>query len=58
VVRVVGSICSDYIQTIRGGVEQWIVRLTRYRWMPVSREFELHQRPPLFPWARNFTLIA
>jgi len=23
--------------------------LTRYRWIPVSREFEPHQRPPLFP---------
>jgi len=28
------------------------------RWIPVSREFEPHQRPALFPWARNFTLIA
>jgi len=32
-------------------------RLTRDRWIPVSREFE-HQSPPLFHWARNFTLIA
>jgi len=25
------------------------------RWIPVSREFEPHQRPPLFPWARNYS---
>ena len=40
------------------GVAQWVARQTRDRWMPVSREFEPHQRPPLFPWAKNFTLIA
>ena len=28
---------------------QWVARLTRDRWIPVSREFEPHQRPPLFP---------
>ena len=32
-----------------GGVAQWVTRLTRDRWIPVSREFEPHQRPPLFP---------
>jgi len=32
--------------------------LTKFRWIPVSREFEPHQRPPLFHWARNFTIIA
>ena len=26
-----------------------VARLTRDRWIPISREFELHQRPPLFP---------
>ena len=31
----------------RGGVVQWIGRLTRDRWIPVSLEFEPHQR--LFP---------
>jgi len=35
-----------------------VARLTRSRWMPVSREFEPHQRLPLFPLARNFNLIA
>ena len=45
-------------KSLWGGVAQWIARLTRDRWIPVSREFEPHQRPPLFPWARNFTLIA
>ena len=40
------------------GVAQWVARLTRDRWIPVSHEFEPHERPPLFPWARNFTLIA
>ena len=40
------------------GVAQLVVRLTRNRWMPVSREFDSHQGFPLFPWARNFTLIA
>ena len=30
----------------RGGVAQWVERLTRDRWIPVSREFEPHQRPP------------
>ena len=34
---------------IRGGVAQWVERLTRDRWIPVSREFEPYQRPPLFP---------
>ena len=32
-----------------GGVAQWVACLTRNRWMPVIREFEPHQRPPLFP---------
>ena len=32
-----------------GGVAQWIARLTRDRWIPVSREFEPHQWPPLIP---------
>ena len=30
-------------------VAQWVARLTRDRWIPVSREFEPHQRPLLFP---------
>ena len=34
--------------TIRGGVTQWVVRLTRGRWIPASREFEPHQRPRCF----------
>ena len=29
---------------------QWVARMTRDRWIPISREFEPHQRPPLFPW--------
>ena len=33
---------------IRGGVAQWVARLTRDRWIPVSREFEPHQRPCCF----------
>ena len=41
-----------------GCVAQWVARLTRDWWIPVSREFEPHQRPPLFTWARNVTLIA
>ena len=28
---------------------QWVAHLTCGRWIPVSREFEPHQRPPLFP---------
>ena len=28
----------------RGGVAQWVARLTRDRWIPVSREFEPHQK--------------
>ena len=28
------------------GVGQWVARLTRDRWIPVSREFEPHQKPP------------
>ena len=31
----------------RGGVAQWIARLTRDRWIPVSREFVSQQRPGL-----------
>ena len=27
---------------------QWVARLTRDRWIPVSREFVPHCRPPLF----------
>jgi len=38
--------------------KQWEARLTRDRWIPVSCKFGHHQRPPLFPWERNFTLIA
>ena len=34
---------------LRDGMVQWIARLTRDRWIPVRREFEPHQRPPLFP---------
>ena len=34
---------------LRGGVAQWVARLTRDRWILVSREFEPHQRPLLFP---------
>ena len=30
-----------------GGVAQWVTRLTRDQWIPVSREFESHQRPPV-----------
>ena len=33
----------------RGSVVQWVARLTRDWWIPVSREFESHQRPALFP---------
>ena len=33
----------------RGGVAQWVARLTCDRWILVSREFEPHQRPSLFP---------
>ena len=40
------------------GVAQWVARLTHDRWIPVSCEFEHHQRPLLFHWARNLTLIA
>jgi len=32
---------------------QWVVRLTGGGWIPVSCDFEPHQRPPFFPWARN-----
>ena len=33
----------------RGGVAQWLARLTRDRcWIPVSLEFESHQRPLWF----------
>ena len=46
------------LNVIAGDVAQWVARLTRDRWIPVSREFEPQQRPLLFPWARNFTLIA
>ena len=35
--------------TMRGGVAQWVARLTFDRWIIVSREFEPHQRPSLFP---------
>ena len=37
------------IKQLKGGVAQWVARLTRDRWILVSREFEPHQRPPLFP---------
>ena len=38
------------IKTRRGEGAQWVARLTRNRWMHVSREFNpLHQRLPLFP---------
>jgi len=34
----------------RSGLQVWLVM-----WRSLLRT---HQRPPLFPWARNFTLIA
>ena len=34
---------------LRGGVAQWVARLTRDGWILVSREFEPHQRLQLFP---------
>ena len=37
----------------RGGMVQWVACLNS-----ISHEFEPHQRLLLFPWARNFTLIA
>ena len=51
------SVGNDTVLTISdvnnsglwGGVVQWVARLTRSRWMPVSREFEPQHRPPLFP---------
>ena len=33
----------------RGGVAQWVARLIHDRRIPVRREFEPYQRPPLFP---------
>ena len=33
----------DYLTGKRGGVAQWVARLTRDRWIPGSREFEPHQ---------------
>ena len=45
--------CVVWMQNA-GGVAQWVARLTRDRWIPVSHDFEPHQRPPLFSWARNF----
>ena len=33
---------------LRGGVAQWVERLTRDRWILVSSEFEPHQRPRCF----------
>ena len=45
-------------RTLEGGVAQWVSRLTISLWIPVSRESCNHQRPPLFYWARNFTLIV
>mgnify|MGYP006890252893 CR=1 FL=1 len=40
------------------GLAQWVACLTGYLELPVSREFEPHQRLLLFPSAKNFTLIA
>ena len=40
------SIKLAFNERVSGGVAQWIARLTRDRWIPVSREFEPHQRPP------------
>jgi len=38
-----------------GGVAQWVAL---DGWILVSRDFEPNQKLPLFPWARNFNLIA
>jgi len=35
-----------------------ILLLTCDQWIPVNCECEPHQRLPLFPWARNFIIIA
>jgi len=47
----VSNLHNDKLCT-SGGVAQWVARLTK------GRRFEPHQRPPLFPWARNITLTA
>ena len=39
---------SKYNFYVRGGVAQWVARLTRDQWIPVSRDFEPHQRPRCF----------
>ena len=38
---------------LRGGVAQRVARLTRDRWIPISREFEPHQRPPVVSFSKK-----
>ena len=46
-------IINKYQTLFRGGVAQWVARLTRDRWIPVSREFEPHQRPPVISLSKK-----
>ena len=41
------------VYSLGGGVAQWVARLTRDRWILVSREFEPHLRPPLFSLSKK-----
>ena len=41
------------VYSLGGGVAQWVARLTRDRWILVSREFEPHQRPLLFSLSKK-----
>ena len=40
-------ITTVQILLVRGAVAQWVARLTRDRWIPVSREFEPPSKAPV-----------
>ena len=45
---------KKFWKQLRGSVAQWVARLTRNEEVVGSRPI----KAPVFPWARNFTLIA
>ena len=40
---------SVFINSCQAAWRSLVARLTLDRWIPISREYEPHQRPPLFP---------
>ena len=56
--RYPGTNCLMQGRCFIGGVAQWVARLTRDRWIPVSREFEPHQKAPVDSLSKKLSLLS